>query len=175
MLSRCQRHEFRRISIADIVSQLNEIAKEENLKIDSAALELIARQSTGALRDAISLLDQLASTGELITLEIAQNVLGTATSQSVLEIVDSIIYGNTADGLNAIHAMLDGGADPRQFARQIVEYLRNLLLAEMGKPTAGDQTAEIQAQIERHSQQIPRTENSFLPAAFQCNCCRYAW
>ena len=166
VLSRCQRHEFRRISIADIVSQLNEIAKEENLKIDSAALELIARQSTGALRDAISLLDQLASTGELITLEIAQNVLGTATSQSVLEIVDSIIYENTADGLNAIHAMLDGGADPRQFARQIVEYLRNLLLAEMGKPTAGDQTAEIQAQIERHSQQIPRTEILFYLQRF---------
>src|SRR5512139_1929762 len=69
VLSRCQRHEFRRIPLGDIVSLLKMIAQEEGIAVDTAALAAIARQSTGAMRDAISLLDQLASTGQLVTLE----------------------------------------------------------------------------------------------------------
>src|SRR5512139_1658321 len=69
VLSRCQRHEFRRIPVADIVAVLKMIAQEEGIAVDTAALAAIARQSTGAMRDAISLLDQLASTGQLVTLE----------------------------------------------------------------------------------------------------------
>ena len=63
------------------------MAENENLQIDPEALTLIARQATGAMRDAISLLDQLASTSGEINLELAQTVLGTATSQAVIEIV----------------------------------------------------------------------------------------
>ncbi len=91
MLSRCQRHEFRRIPVRDIIAQLESIAAGENLQTTPEALILVARQSTGSMRDAISLLDQLASTGEMITLELAQSVLGTATVQSIFEIVASVI------------------------------------------------------------------------------------
>ncbi len=63
VLSRCQRHEFRRIPVADIVHQLQGMADQEGISVEPEALTLIARQSTGAMRDAISLLDQLASTG----------------------------------------------------------------------------------------------------------------
>src|SRR5512137_525879 len=69
VLSRCQRHEFRRIPVADIVRYLKEIAQSEGIEADDEALGLIARQSTGAMRDAISLLDQLASTGHGINLK----------------------------------------------------------------------------------------------------------
>jgi len=72
VLSRCQRHEFRRIPVLDIVSQLSRIAEAEGIDIEAEALTLVARQATGALRDAISLLDQLASTGQAVTLETAQ-------------------------------------------------------------------------------------------------------
>ena len=64
VLSRCQRHEFRRIPVNEIVILLEEIAENENMEVDPEVLKLIARQSTGAMRDAISLLDQLSSTGE---------------------------------------------------------------------------------------------------------------
>src|SRR5512136_84806 len=74
VLSRCQRHEFRRIPVADIVACLKEMSKSEKIKVKDEALTLIARQSTGAMRDAISLLDQLASTGKTITLEQVQEV-----------------------------------------------------------------------------------------------------
>ena len=69
VLSRCQRHEFRRVPVDDIIGQLKRIAESEKLSAEPEALTLIARQSAGGMRDAISLLDQLASTGGNITLE----------------------------------------------------------------------------------------------------------
>ena len=145
VLSRCQRHEFRRIPVKDIVQLLKQISAEEHLQVEEDALVLIARQSTGAMRDAISLLDQLASTGEKITLETAQNVLGTATNQSVVELVSAMLARQADKGLDCIHQALDSGTDPRQFARQVVEYLRSLLLVRMGNADQVDATAEMRA------------------------------
>ena len=76
VLSRCQRHEFRRIPVQDIVQHLQSLSQKENIHIDQDALTLIARQSTGSLRDAISLLDQLAASGDKITLETTQTISG---------------------------------------------------------------------------------------------------
>src|SRR3990172_5267742 len=90
VLSRCQRHEFRRVAVDEIIVNLKQIIKAEGMKVDEQALTLIARQATGSMRDAQSLLDQLASTGAKITLALAQSVLGTATSQTVLDIIASI-------------------------------------------------------------------------------------
>jgi len=142
VLSRCQRHEFRRIPVSVITAYLKEMAAEEGLAVEEEALTLIARQSTGSMRDAISLLDQMASTGSQITLELSQTVLGTATNQSVIELIDAILAQKAADGLNCIHQALDSGTDPRQFARQIVDYLRNLMLLKMGNADQVDVLAE---------------------------------
>jgi DNA polymerase-3 subunit gamma/tau len=147
VLSRCQRHEFRRIPVQDIVSHLKTISQAEKLKVEDDALILIARQSTGAMRDAISLLDQLASTGEKITLEKAQSVLGTATNQVVIDLVTAMLDGKADAGLDCIHTALDSGTDPRQFARQVVEYLRSLMLVRMGNADQVDATVEMRAQM----------------------------
>lgn len=152
VLSRCQRHEFRRIPVPDIVSQLEEMAENENLQVTPEALTLIARQATGAMRDAISLLDQLASTSQEISLELAQTVLGTATSQAVIEIVDAILEHDAAKGLDEIHQNLDAGSDPRQFARQIVDYLRNLLMVRMGNAQQIDATQEVRQRMAQQAQ-----------------------
>jgi DNA polymerase-3 subunit gamma/tau len=143
VLSRCQQHEFRRIPVNQIVSYLSKMCVEEKLEIEPEALTLIARQSTGSLRDAISLLDQLASSGEKVSLATAQTVLGTATSQSVVTLIDTILEKRPADGLNCIHEALDGGTDPRQFARQVVDYLRNLMLIRLGNANMVDATSEM--------------------------------
>jgi DNA polymerase-3 subunit gamma/tau len=158
VLSRCQRHEFRRVPLEKIITRLDAIVKAESLQADDAALTLIARQSAGGLRDAISLLDQLASTGERITLELAQTVLGTATSQTVLALVQSISARDPAEGLNAIHRALDSGTDPRALARQIVEYLRALMLIQMGNGDEVETTADIRAQMEQHAQALAASE-----------------
>ena len=131
VLSRCQRHEFRRIPVPTIVKKLSELTKKEKIKIEPDALSLIARQATGSMRDAISLVDQLSSMSKTITLKVAQEVLGTATSQSVIELVDAILAEESGTGLEIIHKALDGGTDSRQYARQVVDYLRDSLVIKL--------------------------------------------
>lgn len=152
VLSRCQRHEFRRVPVDEIVANLKYIVAAENLKADDEALTLIARQSAGGMRDAQSLLDQLASTGDQITLALAQTVLGTATSQTVLDVAASILDFDPARGLGTIHKALDSGADPRSLARQIVEYMRGLMLIQMGNGDQVEATAEVKKQMDVHAQ-----------------------
>ena len=151
VLSRCQRHEFRRLASPEIIAQLEKIAAAEKINIEADALALVARQATGSLRDAISLLDQLASLGENIQLGFAQEVLGAATSQSVLELIDAVVANDSAVGIDVIHRTLDAGGDPRQFARQLVEYLRAVLLGAMGAELGPELGAEEKEHIRRHA------------------------
>ena len=151
VLSRCQRHEFKRASVEAISLQLKEISKKEKIPADGEALTLIARQATGSFRDAISLLDQMASTGEKITLEKTHAILGTAASQNVLELVDAIQKNQASDGLNQLHATLDAGTDPRVLGRQVVEYLRALLLIKLGNPDQADLSKETLKLAETHA------------------------
>jgi DNA polymerase-3 subunit gamma/tau len=151
VLSRCQRHEFRRVPVDEIVAQLARIVKTEKLKAEPEALTLIARQATGSLRDAISLLDQLASTGQDITLGLTQTVLGTATSQTVLDLVGAVLDRDPAAGLDSVHASLDSGTDPRVLARQVVDYLRALMLIQMGNASQLDLASDTRARAEKHA------------------------
>ncbi|HPR34333.1 MAG TPA: DNA polymerase III subunit gamma/tau [Anaerolineaceae bacterium] len=151
VLSRCQRHEFRRIPVPVIVQKLKELCKQEKIKIDDDALTLIARQATGSMRDAISLVDQLSSISKKITLSIAQDVLGTATNQSVIDLVEASMAGSSGKGLEIIHQALDSGADPRQYARQVVDYLRDLLVIKMDAGKQLELTPEVRATMEAHS------------------------
>lgn len=177
VLSRCQRHEFRRIPIQEIVKKLKSLVKSEKIKIDEEALTLVARQSTGSMRDAISLLDQLASTGDKVTLRQAQEVLGTAASQSVLDIVDAIIQKDAKTGLDTIHAALDAGSDPRQFTRQVIEYLRGLMLIRMGNADQVEAVPETLVKMNEHARlfssgQLLHTIKVMNPAAADT---RLAW
>ena len=158
VLSRCQRHEFRRVPIDEIVKNLKEIAATENIQADEEALTLIARQSAGGMRDAQSLLDQLSSTGTKITLALAQQVLGTATSQTVLDVITSVLDHQPARGLETIHKALDSGADPRSLARQLVEYTRGLMLIQMGNAEQVEATREVKTQMESHAKSFSSTD-----------------
>ncbi len=166
VLSRCQRHEFRRFPLGEITRRLNDICKAETIQADPDALTLIARQSSGGMRDAISLLDQLASTGGRITLETAQTVLGTATNQSVIGLIQAVIGKEPAHGLDEIHRALDGGADARALARQVVEYLRGLLLIQLGNGDQVEATADTRAQMMNHARALPTAEVLRMMRAF---------
>lgn len=166
VLSRCQRHEFRRVPLGEITRRLDEICKSEPISYDAEALNLIARQASGGLRDAISLLDQLASTGTKITLELAQTVLGTATSHSVIGIVQAIIDHQPGVGLDEIHRALDGGADARALARQVVDYLRNLMLIQMGNGEQVEVPNDTRAQMVKHASALQSTDVLRMMRAF---------
>jgi len=166
VLSRCQRHEFRRIPVNDIVASLTTLAEGEGIEVDKQALTLIARQSAGGMRDAISLLDQLASTGQVVNIELAQSVLGAATEQIVLDVVDAVQEKDSAAGLDHIHRAIDSGSDPRQFARQIVDYLRNLLLIKLGNAAQVEATPEVRTIMARHANAFSVPELLFVIRAF---------
>ncbi len=142
--SRCIRFNFRRIPVSLIAGRLAEIVAGEGLQVEDGVLELVARQASGALRDAISLLDQLvANPGEIVTLEQAEAMLGTAGSGAVDDLVGALVGRDLADGLAIINRAIDEGADPRQFAHEVVERLRALLLIKTGAPDWVDATDEV--------------------------------
>jgi DNA polymerase-3 subunit gamma/tau len=170
VLSRCQRHEFRRIPVQTIIEKLKMLCAQEHIEIEEEALSLVARQATGSLRDAISLIDQLSSIGKVITLETAQNILGTATSQTVLDLGQAIQDHDSARGLELIHTALDAGTDPRQFARQVVDYLRTLLVIKLNGSKDLELLPEVRSLMEAHAQnfsieQLIATINQFNAAA----------
>ncbi len=154
VLSRCQHHEFRRIPVSDIVRWLETICKDEGIEAEQDALTLIARQATGAMRDAVSMLDQLSSSGGTITLAAAQNTLGVAANQAVVELIAAVVDRDTAAGLNVLHQALDSGTDSRQLARQTVEYLRQLLILRMGTNETLEVSLENRESMSRQAQKL---------------------
>lgn len=159
VISRVQRFDFRRLTLKEIIERLNEIAAKENLKIEPAALELIARQATGSMRDAISMLDQLtAFSGDEIKLSEVQGLLGAVPSQVVGGLVAHLANRDVAGGLGMIASAIDAGADPRQFAREIVEYLRGVLLVKSDSGSALSLTAESLNEMSALAQQLSTPE-----------------
>lgn len=156
VLSRCQRHEFRRLPLTTIQEFLSARVEQEGIAVDRAALDLIARQATGSLRDAISLLDQLSSTGEAVTRAYAEVILGTAPHEAVGSVIDAITERQVGNGLAAINEAIDRGTDPRQLARQIVDYLRDLLLIQMNSIELLDRPADQSQRMEQQAAILER-------------------
>jgi DNA polymerase-3 subunit gamma/tau len=155
--SRCLQFEFRRLSLAELTDRLEQIAQEEGLNIERAALEVIARQGTGSARDSISLLDQIVSDpAEVITLEVVQRILGTGNTLAVKELVEALIERQAGRGLHVINAAVDSGSDPRQFGQQVVEHLRAVLLAQTASADLVEASDENRALFQEQAGRISR-------------------
>ena len=131
ILSRCQRFEFRRIPLTGIVKHLEAIAEAESVTTEPEALELIARAATGSMRDAISLFDQMAASGD-ITGDYVRLMLGAERREVVQCLLSAWVDRDLTEGLRVINQAVDSGADPRQLARQTADFLRGLLLMRLG-------------------------------------------
>jgi len=138
ILSRCQRFHFRRLTVDEIVAKLAEIAKVEKVKCEKDALYLIARASDGALRDAESLLDQLASfsDGE-IKEESVLTLLGLASDSVNETLLEAVKNRSGQDILNVIQNFYESGGDLLQLSRGFFEILRHLLVLQYVKETQG--------------------------------------
>jgi DNA polymerase-3 subunit gamma/tau len=150
IMSRCQRFDFRRISRADVIAKLNHICEKEGIKLDPEGLNLIARSATGSLRDAENLLEQLTTYyGQEIGLHQVQAILGITGDQRARELVGHIVAGDVAGGVTTINSVNSDGLDLRQFNREVVEYLRQLLLVKTGSEDAVDLTAEDKTELKQ--------------------------
>jgi len=143
LMSRCQRFDFRRISQADIVSKLTAICQAQDIHINPEGLQLIARSATGSLRDAENLLEQLATYyGSEIEFHQIQAILGITGDYRAREIVKHIVDNDVSTGMTTINSVNSDGLDLKQFNREVLEYLRKLLLIKTGSAEAVDLNTE---------------------------------
>jgi DNA polymerase III subunit gamma/tau len=150
VLSRCQRFTFKRVPVDKIVGRLQFICKEEKFEADEHALKLIARHATGALRDAVSLLDQLSSANSArITVNDVREALGATDGATVSALTEGIIAQSISAGFEAIQAAVDQGSDARQIARQMVEHLRALMQLKVNAGAGDAASVEHGPQAER--------------------------
>lgn len=126
--SRCQRFDFRRVTIDEIVQHLGMVAKGSGLNADEEALRLIAIQSEGGMRDALSLLDQCGVMAKQITAATVREVLGIVGREALRDLVRAIGQQDVPSAMGQLSALLEQGKDVRQLLTELVEYLRALLL-----------------------------------------------
>ena len=133
ILSRCQRFDFRRVGVDDMVSRLRAIAQSEGIEIPDEALRLIAREATGSLRDGVNLLDQVwVMCGSSVELEAAQEALGLSPDARAMELASAALRGKLAEGLGVLAAVQEDAIDFGRFKRQVVTHLRHVLLTLTG-------------------------------------------
>jgi DNA polymerase-3 subunit gamma/tau len=130
ILSRCQRFDFRRISVDEIIGRLRHICQIENISIDDASLHHIARKADGALRDGLGLLDQvIAFCGTTIDVESMSRALNIVSTDRLFETMDCVIRHDTAAGMNLIDTLLAEGYDIQEYLVELLAHLRNLFMA----------------------------------------------
>ena len=132
ILSRCQRFDFKRVGQAEIVDHLQMICESEGLDAERAALQLIARQASGGMRDALSLLDQVISfAGSDIREEQVAQILGVANRTHLFELSDAILGRDAGRALSVLDEVHRYGYDLNQFAAEMVHHLRDVMVARV--------------------------------------------
>jgi len=132
ILSRCQRYDFRRITVEEIAGRLKELTVAENLAVEDRALRYVATAADGSMRDAISLLDQCVAfyLGETLTYDRVLEVLGTVDVSVFGKLMNHIRTGNVTGCLHLLDEIVARGRELTQFTVDFTWYLRNLLLAK---------------------------------------------
>jgi len=134
ILSRCQRFDFRRILVMEMITQLEHIVAQEKVDVDKEVLYCIAKASDGSLRDAESLLDQLISfSKDKISLKDVVSILGIVEQEALFEITDKLIQKDAKAALGLLNNIIDEGKDINLFLANLIEHFRNLMIAKVAK------------------------------------------
>ena len=151
IVSRCQRYDFRRIPIDAIHKKLAQLSDAEGVEAEGDALDLLARHSTGSLRDAENLLEQaVVSYGSPLTGDQVRDMLELTGDEDALDLCEMVVGRKVSEGLSLISRIADQGSDLRQLQRAVTEFLRAVMLITSGAGDAArfsDATAERLAKI----------------------------
>jgi DNA polymerase-3 subunit gamma/tau len=179
IVSRCQRFDFRKLTIEEIIKRLEIVAKKEKVKIEKPALELIAVNASGALRDAESLLGQVLSFGGasadgMITAREIKDLLGLVETALVSQFCDYLIQKDAAKAVSYLNEIGERGLDFQEFAKALINYLRQALILkvaglELSNPIITGLTAEELEKLKAQAaalkeEEIRRFLNLFLDA-----------
>src|SRR5450631_2583520 len=158
--SRCQHFSFHAVSFDDIVGQLRDIAKQEGITADDSALAMLAEAGDGSMRDALSIMDQaIASCGDTLSADVVRGLVGTVGSDILEDIMDAVARNSSEDVLRTIDRLLVEGQSAQHFARQMVRFLRNTVVAKVAGSDSpvlqisSDERARVSRVAERFSEE----------------------
>ncbi len=130
--SRCQHFSFHAVRFDDIVGQLRDIAKQEGIQADDNALAMLAEVGDGSMRDALSIMDQaIACCGTTLSADVVRGLVGTVSSQVPEDVMEAVARNSSQDVLRTIDRLLVEGQSPQHFARQMLRFLRNAVVAKV--------------------------------------------
>jgi DNA polymerase-3 subunit gamma/tau len=133
--SRCQHFSFHAVRFDDIVQQLRDIAKQEGIAADDNALAMLAEVGDGSMRDALSIMDQaIACCGTTLSGDVVRGLVGTVSSDLLEDIMDAVARNSSEDVLRTVDRLLVEGQSAQHFARQMLRFLRNALVARVAGP-----------------------------------------
>lgn len=146
ILSRCQRYDFRRITVETIADRLTELMKAEQVDVEEKAIRYIARAADGAMRDALSLLDQCIAfyLGQKLTYDRVLEVLGTVDTEIFSRMLRCILAGDVSGSIHTLERLILEGKELGQFVTDFTWYLRNLLL--IGNSEEGEEVLDVSAE-----------------------------
>jgi DNA polymerase-3 subunit gamma/tau len=154
ILSRCQRYDFRRITLREIVHRLAEISQKEGLKITEGALVLLAREADGSMRDAQSLLEQVLACAQpgneaaaAVDERLLQEILGVGERQVLYDLSAAVLQGDAGGCVELIGRVVGEGRDLCRLSRELVEHFRNLLVVRLLGRTANSAKTPAQDQL----------------------------
>jgi len=130
--SRCQHFSFHAVRFDDILGQLRDLAGRENIQAEPDALALLAEAGDGSMRDALSILDQaIACCGETLSAEVVRQLVGTVPSATLEQMMQAVAQGSSEEVLRLTDKLISEGQNPTHFARQMVRFLRNAIVAKV--------------------------------------------
>lgn len=161
VMSRVQRFDFRRIKVSEIVDRLRYICDQESVTIDDASLHLIARKADGALRDALSIMDQvLAFCGNKVHYESVLNALNAISTDRFFEIVDCISQKDPQRAMAIVNELLIQGHDIQEFLVSLTEHIRNMYFSRFDTRDQGDDASLLEA-TEEERKRLMESATSF--------------
>ena len=158
--SRCQHFSFRAVRFEEIMGQLRDLVGRENIAADDDALALLAEAGDGSMRDALSILDQaIASSTGRLTADSVRQLVGAVPSEVLEEVMQAVAASSSEDLLRLADALISEGQNPAHFARQLVRFLRNTVVAKVAGSASsllqisGDERARVARIAEQFSEE----------------------
>jgi DNA polymerase-3 subunit gamma/tau len=155
--SRCQHFSFRAVKFEEIVAQLKDLVGREKFQADDDALALLAEAGDGSMRDALSILDQaIASSDGKLTADSVRQLVGTVSSSVLEDVMQQVAQGSSDEVLKLVDRLLSDGQNPTHFAKQLVRFLRNAIVAKV----AGGESSLLQISSDER-QRVARVAELF--------------
>ena len=164
--SRCQHFSFHAVRFEEIVGQLRAIARQEGIQADDSALAMLAEAGDGSMRDALSIMDQaIACCGTTLTAELVRGLVGAIASETLEEILDAVAANSSQDVLRLLDKVITEGQNPAHFARQMVRFLRNTVMAKV----AGGDSPLLQISADERAR-VARVAEKFSEEDLRVSC-----